>query len=152
MREEELVGISEFFAFFNTLVKLGDSPAAFESYHFYKERVLVNYKEEQLKEELIEVDNFADLLPGNRVFWVGSIVTEKRSVELRVKVEAVLNIGNKGNITTESIKLREVEGLSAETSNKSKKRWLQNISRGLIDIAIRLISAIIARLIINSVK
>ncbi len=137
----DLKTIREFFSFLNSVLELSDSPATFESYEFYKERVLANYEETQLNEELLPIDSFSELLPGSRIFWLGSIVTKKQSVEFKIKIEAILNIGKNREVEPESVRIREIEGV--DTSNAKKRRWLNDMASSLVYVAIRVISGVI---------
>lgn len=139
------ISIDGFFAFVNGLFKVGDSPASFQSWKFYKERVLTGYGEEELSTELLPVASFGELVPGSRIFWVSSLISEERSPRLTVKIEVIFNIGSDGQTKPESINIREVGGVGCDKpEDKQAIKWLWDIARGLIGIIIRLISELIS--------
>lgn len=143
-RLREPISIDGFFEFLNGIFKSVDVTASFESWHFYKERILYSYEEDELKSELLPISTFGEMLPGSRIFWLGSLKINN----VEVKTEVIFNVGADGQTRIESNYAREAKGLPVdEVGNIRKIRRLWRETKELLPIVIPLIGQLIRTLI-----
>lgn len=146
-RRGESISIDGFFSFINGIYSRIDAGATFKSWHFYKERVLYNYGEDELKSELIPIGSFEEMLPGSRIFWIGSL--EVNGVEVRV--DAIFNVGRDGQTILEAIYPRGARRLSvADIKDKAKINRLWRTTKAMFPIVIPVIGEVIRNFIGSS--
>lgn len=146
-KRRESISIDGFFSFINLIYSRIDARATFKSWRFYKERVLYNYEEDELKSELIPITSFEEMLPGSRIFWIGSL--EVNGVEVRV--DAIFNVSRDGQTILEAIYPRGATGLSvADIKDKTKMNRLWRTTKALFPIVIPVIGEVIRSFISSS--
>lgn len=141
---KEPLSIDSFFSFINKIFAIIEVGVSFESWNFYKERILYSYEESELEGELIPVDTFAQLTPGSRIFWIGYVRTDNRSV----RIEVIFNIGRDGQTRIETTNARETKGeriSKEEASDKRKTRRFWGLIERLAPIIIPLIGELLRR-------